>query len=147
MSYGKPGRGAKAYQKVGVTSGVVDATPHRLVQMLLDGAVEKVSIAKGALERNDIPEKGKYIVWAVTIIEGLRASLDMERGGEIATNLDNLYDYMGRRLTAANIDNDPEILTEVTSLLTEIRDAWDAMPDEVKVPGGGGGPTAQGSVG
>jgi flagellar protein FliS len=146
MSYGKPGRGAKAYQKVGVTSGVMDATPHRLVQMLLDGAVEKISIAKGALERDDIPEKGKYIVWAVTIVEGLRASLDLERGGEIATNLDSLYEYMGRRLTAANIDNDPEILAEVAGLLSEIRDAWDAVPDEVKVPGGSA-PAAQGSVG
>ncbi len=134
MSYGKPGRGAKRYQSVGVASGVMDATPHRLVQMLLDGAVEKVSIAKGALERSDIPEKGKYIVWAVTIVEGLRASLDLERGGEIAANLDSLYEYVGRRLTEANLDNDPAILVEVTDLLVEIRDAWDAMPDEVKVP-------------
>ncbi|MEJ2577319.1 MAG: flagellar export chaperone FliS [Gammaproteobacteria bacterium] len=134
MSYGKPGRGAKRYQSVGVASGVMDATPHRLVQMLLDGAVEKVSIAKGALERSDIPEKGKYIVWAVTIVEGLRASLDLERGGEIAANLDSLYEYVGRRLTEANLDNDPDILVEVADLLVEIRDAWDAMPDEVKVP-------------
>lgn len=132
MSYPYSGKAAKRYQAVGVASGVMDATPHRLVQMLLDGAVEKVATAKGAMERHDIPEKGRYISWAISIIGGLRASLDLKVGGEIAANLDSLYDYMERRLIAANIGNDVQILVEVGSLLGEIRGAWEAMPDEVK---------------
>lgn len=133
MAFPGSGRAAQRYQAVGVASGIMDATPHRLVQMLLDGAVEKVATAKGAMERQDIPEKGRFIVWAITIIGGLRSSLDLARGGEIAANLDSLYEYMERRLTAANIENDPAILTEVGSLLAEIRDAWAAMPNEVKL--------------
>lgn len=133
MAFPGSGKAAKRYQAVGVASGVMDATPHRLVQMLLDGAVEKIATAKGAMERNDVPEKGKYIVWAITIIGGLRSSLDLTKGGEIAANLESLYDYMERRLTKANIEDDVTILAEVAGLLSEIRDAWEAMPDDVKI--------------
>jgi flagellar protein FliS len=146
MAYPGSGKAAKRYQSVGVASGIMDASPHRLVQMLLDGAVEKIAAAKGALERNDIPEKGRLIVWAVTIVGGLRASLDMDAGGEISANLEALYSYIERRLTEANLQNDPAALDEVLGLLGEIRNAWAAMPDEVKVPVGGAA-AAQGSAG
>lgn len=132
MAYPKSAKAVNRYQTIGITAELMDATPHRLVQMLLNGALDKIAAAKGALERNDIAEKGRFITWSITIVNGLKASLDVERGGEIAANLESLYDYMTRQLIAANIENDLDKLLEVSSLLSEIRDAWAAMPDEVK---------------
>src|SRR3569833_414102 len=85
--------------------------------MLMEGALDKIRIAKGFMERRKIPEKVLHINWALSILDGLRNSLDMEKGGDIAQYLDSLYDYMQRRLVVANMDNDPAILDEVVGLL------------------------------
>ena len=122
------------YQSVSVSSGVEDATPHRLVQMLMEGALDKIAMAKGLIERRDFAGKGQQINWALSIINGLRHSLDMKGGGEISRNLDDLYDYMIRRLSEANMGNDTEMLDEVSSLLIAIKSAWDAIPESVKIP-------------
>lgn len=116
------------YNQVGITSGVEQASPHRLIQMLMNGAIEKVAKAKGYMERNEISKKGGHISWAISIIEGLRASLDKDAGGEIADNLDDLYDYMIRRLVRSNTENDPDMLDEVVSLLRLVKGAWDHIP-------------------
>jgi flagellar protein FliS len=100
--------------------------------MLMEGALDKMAAAKGFIQRKDMGQKSRHISWALSIINGLRGALDLESGGDIARNLDDLYEYMGRRLMTANSSNDPEILDEVASLLTEIKLAWDALPDEVK---------------
>src|SRR3569832_1824982 len=84
------------------------------------------------MERRKIPEKVQHINWALSIPEGLRNRLDMEKGGDIAQNLDSLYDYIQRRLVVANIDNDTAILDEVVGLLIEIKSAWDALPQILK---------------
>ena len=118
---------ANKYNKMAVQTGVDSGSPHRLVQMLFEGALEKIAVAKGHLDRGQIPEKGRHISWAISIIEGLRASLDMDRGGDIANNLSDLYDYMKRRLLEANLANDSQILDEVSSLMREIKEAWDAI--------------------
>jgi len=136
MSYGNVRGAVNQYRKVGVQGGVAGATPHRLIQMLLEGALEKIAFAKGFMERGDIPEKGRHIGWAISIVDGLRASLDMEAGGEISANLSALYDYMNRRLVEANLKNDPALLDEVAGLLGEIKGAWDAVPEEYRVPAG-----------
>ncbi len=120
------------YKSVGVSSGVEGASAHRLVQMLMEGALDKMAIAKGQMERKDFESKSKYISWAISIINGLRDSLDAKAGGEIANNLDNLYEYMTRRLLEANRTNDVAIVEEVISLLLEIKAAWDVMPDHVR---------------
>jgi flagellar protein FliS len=120
------------YQAVGVSSGIEGASAHRLVQMLMEGALDKMAIAKGLIERKDFEGKSKYISWAISIINGLRDSLDGKAGGEIAVNLDNLYDYMTRRLIEANSNNDIAIIEEVISLMLEIKSAWDVMPEHVK---------------
>lgn len=125
-------RGVAQYGKVSTVSEVEYASPHRLVQMLMEGALDKISIAKGHMERRDIPNKGKYISWAMSIINGLRGSLDLDKGGEIAANLENLYEYMNRRLMEASRTNQTQILDEVFSLLVEIKEAWDAIPDHIK---------------
>lgn len=121
---------AGEYAAVGTQTGVSEATPHRLIQMLLDGALDKIAKAKGAMQRKEIAEKGNHIVSASSIVNGLRDSLDMEAGGEMAANLGNLYDYMIRRLMEGHAANDVDALDEVASLLREIKRGWDAIPDE-----------------
>ena len=136
MTYGKKNSGAAKYGKVATESEAAYANPHRLVQMLMEGVLDKVATAKGCIERNDLEGKSRQITWAMSIINGLRTSLDMETGGPIAVNLDDLYDYMVRRLIDASTLNDVGALTEVIDLMLEIKGAWDAMPDEVRNAGG-----------
>ena len=124
--------GVNAYRKVAVQTGVNDASPHRLIQMLLEAVLEKIAKAKGFMANGKIADKGNNIAMAVSIIDALRASLDMQQGGEISKNLEGLYDYMTRRLTEANVSNNQEILDEVVALILPIKEAWDAIPDTVK---------------
>jgi len=134
MAYTKK-RGAVAkYGSVAAESEAAYATPHRLVQMLLEGALDKVATAKGQIIRGDLEGKSKHITWAMSIINGLRTSLDMEAGGEIAVNLDDLYSYMTRRLIDANVENSSQALDEVSGLMLEIKGAWDSMPEQIRNP-------------
>lgn len=126
MSYGS-NTAVKAYRNVGAHAQVAAADPHRLIQLLLAGALERVTAARGHLERNEVARKGEQISKAVTIVGSLSDSLDLDRGGEVATNLRGLYDYMTRRLTEANLRNEPAILDEVAGLLREIKTGWDAI--------------------
>jgi flagellar protein FliS len=98
--------------------------------MLLEGAASKISVAKGFMERGEIRAKGEQIGCAISILEGLKASLDHEKGGEIANNLEDLYAYMERRLIEANRTNDMSLLDEVSDLLKEIKEAWDAIAEQ-----------------
>ncbi|MGD8926761.1 MAG: flagellar export chaperone FliS [Thioalkalispiraceae bacterium] len=127
----KPRGAIGEYSQVGVSSGVEQASPHRLIQMLMDGAIEKVAMAKGFMERNETALKGSHISWAISIVEGLRASLDKNTGGEIADNLDDLYDYMIRRLIRSNAENNVDMLDEVLSLLRSVKGAWDEIPSAI----------------
>lgn len=136
MTYGRKSSGVAQYGKVAAESEAAYANPHRLVQMLMEGALDKVATAKGCIERNDLEGKSRQITWAMSIINGLRTSLDMDAGGAIAVNLDDLYEYMTRRLIDASAQNDADALTEVIDLMLEIKGAWDAMPDEVRNTGG-----------
>ncbi len=118
------------YNQVSSYSGVTDADPHRLVQMLLGGVLGKLAVIKGLMSRGDVAKKGEVIGQAMAIVGGLRSSLDMQAGGELAANLDGLYEYIERRLLTANFDNDVDIVIEVTGLLREIKSGWDAIPVE-----------------
>ncbi len=126
------GGNASHYKQIDCYTGVNEADPHQLVQMLLDGALEKISVAKGLIARNETAKKGEAIGRAISIVSGLRSSLDMSAGGEIAANLDNLYEYIERRLLEANLNNDVAILEEVLSLLREIKTAWESIPRELR---------------
>lgn len=128
MNTGKLNNAVKEYNKINITSSVEAANPHRLIQMLMQGALEKIAIAKGYLERGDVADKGLHISWAISIIEGLRSSLNLEAGGEIAQNLEDMYEYMIRRLLRANLENDINLLDEVSSLLQTVKSAWDGLP-------------------
>ena len=118
------------YKQVGVQSGIESASPHRLIQMLMAGALEKMSAAKGFMARGEVGPKGEQIGWAISIIDGLRVSLDKSVGGELVDNLDALYDYMGRQLVVANMNNDVEMLNEVAVLMREIKAGWDGIAQE-----------------
>ena len=129
MSYSSA---TQQYKDVGAFSGTAYADPHRLIQMLMQGAVDKIAIAKCALYDENVAVKGENISKAISIIDGLRASLDKEKGGSIASNLDELYDYMQRALVEGNLHNDVNKFDEVVSLMTEIKEAWDTIPLEVR---------------
>ncbi|HID44915.1 MAG TPA: flagellar export chaperone FliS [Chromatiaceae bacterium] len=131
MSHPATQNAANQYSQVDTYTGVTGADSHRLVLMLLNGALSNIAVAKGHIERKDIAAKGEAIGQTISIINGLRSSLDLELGGEIAANLDSLYDYMERRLLEANIQSDEEILAEVSGLLHEIKEGWMAIPAEL----------------
>ena len=117
--------GIQAYAQVGVESAVMSASPHQLVVLLFDGALSAMKKATILMEQGDIPGKGQALSKALNIINnGLRAGLNHEAGGEIAGNLDDLYEYMTRRLLQANLNNDLAAIEEVERLLTNIADAW-----------------------
>ena len=122
----------KEYRSVGVQTGVTDASAHKVVSMLIDGVLERVAIAKGAIERGDVALKGESISRSISIVDTLRASLNHQQGGEIAANLASLYDYMEKRLLEVNLHNDASILDEVAALMQEIKLGWDAIPDEMR---------------
>ena len=115
-----------AYQTIGSTSSIESASRERLVQMLLDGALERIAVARGHMQRNEVARKGEQIGRAISIVEGLRASLNPE-AGEISANLEDLYTYIASRLLAANAANDESLLDEAASLLREIKSAWDVI--------------------
>jgi flagellar protein FliS len=132
--YGSSRQYAEQYRQVGVTSAVADADPHKLVAMLLAGALERVRRAQASLERGDQAGKGKAIGEVCAIVGHLNGSLDHEAGGEIAANLSSLYDYVLQRLTEANLHNDRAALDEALQLLGEIDSAWNAIPQEQRRP-------------
>src|SRR5690606_1448396 len=98
-------QGLKSYQSMTAAGSLTDASPHKVVQVMLDAASSRVAEATGHLERGETAQKGEKIGKALRIIEALVLGLDKERGGEIATNLERLYDYMSRTLLRANLEN------------------------------------------
>ncbi len=119
---------ADSYHRVHVESGAQSGDPHKLIEMLLQGAIDAINKARGALERQDLRVKGEQVSKAVRIVEeGLRAALDADAGGQIAVELDQLYGYVVRKLTLANIRNDDSALMECVQLLLPIHDAWSGI--------------------
>lgn len=128
------GRGAlQQYQQIGVQSSIMDATPHRLVQMLFEGALDSIAKAKGSVIRGEIPEKCRHIDTAMSIIDNLAGNLNLAAGGELANNLASLYDYMGRRLFQANLENSVPLLDEVAGLIAQIKEGWDAIGNQESI--------------
>jgi len=137
--FGTMQRGVGAYAKVGLETGVAAASPHKLIIMLYDGAMvallSAINNMKGTNGAANVAAKGASISKAITIIDnGLRASLDKAAGGEIAQNLDALYDYMSRRLLQANIKNDVAAVEEVHGLMSDLREAWVAIGEKNEQP-------------
>ncbi len=130
--FGSNQYGVNVYAKVGLETGVLAASPNKLIIMLYDGAISASKSAILYMQNKDIPNKGAMLSKAISIIEsGLRLSLDKKVGGEIAENLDALYAYMSKQLMMANIHNKSELIQEVIKLLTDLKGAWEAI-DQIK---------------
>jgi len=122
----------RKYGQISDYDNIMAASPHRLIQMLMEGFLEKTALAKSFMASNNIPETGETIGKAIAILNGLQVSLNLEAGGKVAENLDNLYGYMSHRMVDANLRKDAKILDEVAGLMTEIKTGWDNMPDTFK---------------
>ena len=124
-----PMKALRQYQKVNSHAQVSEASPHRLIQMLLEGGLDRLAQAKGAMSRGDVAQKCVLITKAIDIITGLRQGLDEEKAEDPAAiqQLDSLYEYMNTRLAQANVSNDPEIIDEVARLLITVKEGWDAI--------------------
>lgn len=117
----------RQYQSVNTQAQAVDASPHQLIQMLMAGGLTRIAQARGAMERQQTAMKGELIGKAIAIIGGLRDGLDLQAGGELAANLNRLYQYMISRLLEANVKNDAASLDEVAGLLRNVKTGWDAI--------------------
>ncbi|MFN0317458.1 MAG: flagellar export chaperone FliS [Burkholderiales bacterium] len=123
-------RAVAAYARMEVETGIESARPEQLIVMLYDGALKSIYKAKADMLRNDPAAKGAAISKAITIIEdGLRGALDL-KAGDIAANLDSLYEYMSNKLLVANLKNDQAALDEVAKLLGELKGAWEKLAQD-----------------
>jgi len=123
--------GLQAYQRVNTQTSITDADPHKLVQLLYNGAIERINMAKARMQAKDYAGKGQLINKAMEIVGGLRAFLDFEKGGELSRQLEALYDYIERTLLEASMRNDPAKLDEVLGLLRSLKEGWDGIREEV----------------
>jgi flagellar protein FliS len=128
MAFPQNAANLAAYRSTSVHTGVAASDPHRLIVMLMDGALERIATARGQMKNGAGADKGPLLHRAVAIIDELRNSLNFKAGGDISNNLDALYDYMCVRIMQANASNKPEWLDEVSRLLGEVRAAWLALP-------------------
>jgi flagellar secretion chaperone FliS len=121
----RPQMMAAAYRNVGVETGLAGASAHRLVEMLYEGFMESIAVARGALREGRIEAKGRAIGRAARIVEeGLRAGLNVQQGGQLAADLEALYRYVCIRLTHANLKNDEAALDECVRLMQPLAEAW-----------------------
>ncbi|AWL11621.1 B-type flagellar protein FliS [Saliniradius amylolyticus] len=120
----------KHYQKEALKTRLAGADPYEITQMLMNGALESMKIAKINIEQKDLENKSRFLSKATSIIDSLRLSLNMEVGGEMSENLASLYAYMSERLLDASVNNDTAAIDEVIELFSGIKDAWDQIPKE-----------------
>jgi flagellar protein FliS len=118
------GYGAGAYQQVRSHGGVESASPHGLITLLMDGAIERLVKARAHMVRGEVAAKGETISKCIEIIGGLRDGLDPKAEPAMVERLDSLYEYMSRRLLQANMQDDATIIDEVSKLLQQVRDSW-----------------------
>jgi flagellar secretion chaperone FliS len=130
--FGRTGGMANAYRQVGVETSVESASPHRLIALLFDGYMDAIAMARGAMRLGQVEAKGRAIGRAARIVdEGLKASLNLSAGGQLAEDLRSLYEYLALRLTQANLRNDETILDECVALVEPLRAAWKEIGGQV----------------
>lgn len=120
-------RALAQYQQVNTGAAVESASPHRLVQMLMAGCLQRIAEAKGALARGDKAARGEAIGKAIDIVAGLQSSLNKEVPSSLPQQLDSLYQYVQQRLLSANVKADGEMLDEVAGLMRTIKEGWDGI--------------------
>ena len=119
----------ESYGEGNNTSQAMVADKVELIQMLFDGLLDSLVTARGHIQRNAIEDKNKSLVRAGRIVIGLQGALDLDKGGDLARNLHELYSYVTRRLVYVNAHNDLAVLEEVQTLMGEIRQAWRDVPN------------------
>ncbi|AEA97299.2 flagellar export chaperone FliS [Alteromonas mediterranea] len=119
----------KHYQREALKTRLASADPFEVTQMLMEGALESMKIAKINIQNNDLENKSKFIAKATSIIDSLRLSLNHNVGGELSSNLESLYVYMSDSLLESSINNDIAKIEEVVELLSDIKVAWDQIPE------------------
>jgi flagellar protein FliS len=127
-----PKGGILDWHSVSVHGGVASADPHRLVQMLLDAAAERMVTARGCIERGQIVRKAKLLHSCVILIAELRGTLNLAEGGSLAQNLSALYGYITQQLLLANLNHDSGRISEALGLLGNIRSAWAEIGPQVR---------------
>jgi flagellar protein FliS len=120
----------QAYKKVSVDSQLSAASPHKVIQMLMAGAIERLVQGKAAMLQGNVAVKGERLGKALDIIISLRGCLSMDDGGDVASNLDQLYDFMITQVSMANAENNPQPIDDVIDIIREIKSAWDQIPAE-----------------
>lgn len=125
----------KQYQGADKNARLLEADPHQIILMLMDGVLERMAIAKGCIERDDIQGKSNAINRAVSLISGLQGSLDFDAEPQVSQSFDNFYDLMTRRLIEASASRDVVIINELIDLFVPLRDAWRDMPEDKKAEG------------
>ncbi|MBR7887450.1 flagellar export chaperone FliS [Marinomonas sp. A79] len=120
-------KGIQAYRKDSLKSDLASADPHRVIQLLMQGALEKLALGKGCIERGDFAGKADSLTRAVQIINGLRDALDRDANPELVDNLESLYDYMVVQITEASVSKDTKVIDHVMALILQIKGAWDKI--------------------
>lgn len=113
-----------AYRQTAVETRVHEADPHKLIELMLEGAISRLRTAEACIASGDVQRKAKAASEAGSIVDSLSGCLDFEQGGEIARRLEDLYDYASRRIVSANAGTDPQGFGEVAGLLDEVHAAW-----------------------
>jgi flagellar protein FliS len=120
----------QSYRKVSLDSEISVASPHRIIQMMFAGGLERLAQSRYSIEHSDLANKGLFIGKAIGIINGLNNSLNMDEGGEIAGNLSQLYDFIIMKVTEANLNNDVKAIDDAVSVLRTLKEGWDAIPQD-----------------
>lgn len=131
MTYARENNVDKQYRQIGIRHEIESASPHRLIQLMMERVLTRIALAKRHMLDERVAEKGRLIGSAIDIVSGLQASLNHDVDKKLSGNFDALYDYMTRRLVEANLKNEPQILDEVASLMGELKSAWVAIADRV----------------
>lgn len=126
-------KGLNAYKQVGIKDQIATADPHRIIQMLMQGALDRMAQAKGAIERKNFAEKSQHISKAMAIVNALRDSVKPVEGAEeVSGNLVALYDFIAEQLQAATLKNATQPISDAYSILATIKEGWDSIPVEEK---------------
>ena len=125
-------KGINAYQSVGGRDQATTADPYQLIQMLMNGALQKLAVGKGAIERNDLAVKSENLTKALSIVSALQESLDMNVGGEVAGNMFDLYDYVKRQIIEAMTAKTTEAVDNSLMVMRSLKEGWDAIPVEAR---------------
>ena len=133
METGIGNHALRQYQQIGTANMIDESSPHRLIQLMMAHVLAKISFARGHVERQETAKKGETIGDAISVISGLQVSLNHKADAKMSANFDALYSYMMRRLLEANLNDDVQILDEVSGLMRELKEAWDAIADDPEV--------------